>query len=467
MSRMQLPNEPPSRHRLQHIARRNQSLPWLNGQEKSVLRNISDCLTERMGGNESVCECGHHEMHYNSCRNRHCPLCQGAARARWVRERMKELLPVPYFHVVFTIPHELLPIVYANRRECYRLLFQCAHDTLLAVCANQANLGAHVGGLSVLHTWNQKLAFHPHVHVIIPSGGISSDGQTWIAGRSSYLVSVKRLSNVFRGKFLHALESALDKGKLLASGNGESAIPNSGDERSPRSLLQKAACKDFVVYAKQPFGGPAQVLKYLGRYTHRVGISEQRIVSDKNNTVTFSYTDRAAGYAKKVMTISDEAFIKKFMLHILPKGLRKIRYFGYMSNRDRGASLHHAHELITASGIALPVSAAVGGSGKSEVLAAEKDESDSAELSAEKKYPVCSKCGRTMTVRPLDREAVGRSSRNPASSSIFSVRLALIRKALAARGMSLPPPDISDYQLADNKSHGRTIAEQICAASLC
>jgi len=364
--------------RLQIIAKRNLNLSWLNGREHAVLEKISNCLTIGMGGNDAYCECGNHETHYNSCRDRHCPLCQGAARERWVNDRLKELLPVPYFHVVFTIPHELLTIVLANRKTFYRILFECAHATLLEVCASPKNLGARVGGLSVLHTWNQKLGLHPHIHIIIPSGGISLDGKKWIKGSSTFLVSVKRLSKVFRGKLLSALESSLKKGELY------------GDATVIREKLRKAACKDFIVYAKQPFGGPEQVLKYLGRYTHRVGISEQRITFITDKTVTFTYTNRAAGYVKVPITLTDGDFLKKFMLHILPKGLRKIRYFGYMGNRDRGESLKKARTLIIESGAAL----------KEKIVLPEENVDTK---TPEKKEPICSKCGRTMTFHKIDR----------------------------------------------------------------
>ena len=190
--------------KLGEIALRGLELPSLNGRERSVLRHIADCQTERMGGNVLSCECGHREVHYNSCRDRHCPLCQGAARARWVQARLSELLPCPYFHVVFTVPHELVPLAQANRHLFYDALFICVRETLLAVCAKAENLGARVGGMAILHTWNQKLAFHPHLHCIIPGGGISPDGMRWVAGNPTYLVPVRRLSAVFRGKLLQS-----------------------------------------------------------------------------------------------------------------------------------------------------------------------------------------------------------------------------------------------------------------------
>ncbi len=319
------------------IALRAQGLPWLNGRERSTLRHMADCKTERLGGNVLSCECGNREVHWNSCRDRHCPLCQGAARARWVSARLGELLHCPYFHVVFTVPHELVPLALANRSLFYRALFLSVHETLLAVSANPANLGARIGGMSVLHTWNQKLAFHPHLHCIIPGGGIAPDGASWVTGNSSWFVSVKRLSLVFRGKLLSSLESSLIKDELQ------------GDKVAHHVALRKAAAKAFVVYAKPPFGGPAQVVKYLGRYTHRVGISEQRIVSSDESQVCFSWTDRAAGHSRRLMQLSTEDFIRKFMLHILPRGFRKIRYFGFMANRDRTASLERVRGLIDSS----------------------------------------------------------------------------------------------------------------------
>lgn len=318
-------------------------LPWIAGRDRSVLGRMADCQSGRLGGNVMACECGNREVHYNSCRDRHCPLCQGAARARWVTARLGELLPTPYFHVVFTVPHELVPMALANRRLFYRTLFHCAHETLLAVCANPENLGARVGGMSILHTWNQKLAFHPHLHCIVPGGGVSPDGARWIPGNPNYLAPVRRLSAVFRGKFLGRLEQAARRGELH------------GGQSTLLAALRKAASKDFVVYAKQPFGGPAQVVKYLGRYTHRVGISEQRIVSFRDRRVCFSWIDRAEGNSRKLLSLGHEEFIRKFLLHILPKALRKIRYFGYMANRDRTASIAGVRALIASSDSFSPV----------------------------------------------------------------------------------------------------------------
>lgn len=359
------------------IARNGLELPWLNAHERAVLRRMADCQTERMGTNTQYCECGNTEVHYNSCRDRHCPLCQGSLRARWVRQRLEELLPCAYFHVVFTVAHELVPLALSNRRRFNSLLFQSVHQTLLEVAWNPDNLGARVGGLSVLHTWNQKLAFHPHLHCIVPGGGISGEGR-WIGGNPNYLVPVRRLSAVFRGKLLSSLETACRQG-LLA-----------GEPKELLKALKDASRQRFVVYAKKPFGGPEQVLKYLGRYTHRVGISEQRIVSASETSVRFSWIDRAAGHERKLLTLTPEQFIKRFLLHLLPKGLRKIRYFGYMANRDRSQSLVKVRQLILDSGSRI---------GKIQTDTSET-ETVTAEPSPEPKRQVCSLCGQPMSRHP-------------------------------------------------------------------
>jgi hypothetical protein len=320
---------------LRQIARQGSKLPWLNSRQRTVLGRIADCQTEQMGGNLLGCDCGHQEMHWNSCRDRHCPLCQGAARARWVANRLKELLPCPYFHVVFTVPHQLNGIALANKKLFYQILFHTVHETLLQIGANPENLGARLGGLSVLHTWNQKLAYHPHVHCIVPGGGIASDGQRWIAGNPTWLLPVRRLSPVFRGKLLSRLAAANTAGQLFAA-----------DPLEVHRQLRKAAIKDFVVYVKPPFGGPEQVLKYLGGYTHRVGISEQRLVSFDGELVKYSWLNRRAGHSRELMTLSLAQFTDRFLLHLLPKGIRKIRYFGYCANRDRSKILAQVRLLV-------------------------------------------------------------------------------------------------------------------------
>jgi hypothetical protein len=323
--------------KLGDIAMIGKDLPHLNKREKVVLSHIADCHTSRMGANVLFCECGYSETHYNSCRDRHCPLCQGTARAKWVEDRLSELLPVSYFHVVFTVPHELLALAQSNHKIFYKALFHSVHNTLLEVCLNPDNLGGRVGGLSVLHTWTQKLTYHPHLHCIIPGGGVSPDGTHWIAGDARYLVPVKKLSAVFRGKLLSSLRKSCDGDELF------------GDRGRHETALYRAARKPFLVYAKQPFGSPAQVVKYLGRYTHRVGISEQRIISVDKGKVCFTWLDRASGHKIKKMKLSHKEFIDRFLLHLLPKGMRKIRYFGYMSNRNRQRSIDQVKQLILKS----------------------------------------------------------------------------------------------------------------------
>jgi len=321
--------------KLGDIAMIGKNLPGLNKRERVVLGHIADCHTMRMGSNTLSCECGHREIHYNSCRDRHCPLCQGASRARWVKERLNELLPVSYFHVVFTVPHELLSLAKANHKIFYKALFYSVHNTLLEVCANPENLGGRIGGMSVLHTWTQKLSYHPHLHCIVPGGGVSPDGKHWVVGNAKYLVSVKKLSAVFRGKLLSQLRKSCDREELF------------GNRELHKKALFSAARKPFVVYAKKPFGSPAQVIKYLGRYTHRVGISEQRIVSIDEKKVCFTWLDRAGGHKGKKMTISLDEFVDRFLMHLLPRGMRKIRYFGYMSNRNRQKSIDQVRQLIS------------------------------------------------------------------------------------------------------------------------
>ena len=320
-----------------------------------------------------VCRCGHREVHYNSCRDRHCPLCQGAARARWVNQRINELLPCPYFHVVFTIPHQLRSLAYANKAIFYQEMFRCVHETLTEVALRPENLGARIGGLSILHTWNQKLAFHPHIHCIVPGGGPNPEGTTWIPGNLTYLLPVKKLSAVFRGKLLSRLEGLHTRGKLFET----------GPERI-QAALKKAAGKDFVVYSKRPFGSPSQVLSYLGRYTHRVGISEQRIVAYDGTAVTFSWLDRKNGHCKQKLCLSSEDFLKKFLLHILPGGIKKIRYFGFMANKNKQENLLAVRALLETSGYALA-----------------SEDSKSTEV-AKKPVQPCPDCGQELILHAAD-----------------------------------------------------------------
>ncbi|WP_460058312.1 IS91 family transposase [Spirochaeta dissipatitropha] len=324
------------------IARDCTHLPWLHPNERSVLAKIGDCTTGRLGSNLMMCRCGHREVHHNSCRDRHCPLCQGAARARWVSQRINELLPCPYFHVVFTIPYQLRNMAYSNKAVFYREMFRCVHETLTEVALRPENLGARLGGLSILHTWNQKLAFHPHIHCIVPGGGPNPEYTKWIQGNPSYLLPVRKLSAVFRGKLLSGLQGLHNQGKLYETG-----------PEKIQTALRRAAGKKFVVYSKRPFGSPAQVVSYLGRYTHRVGLSEQRIVAYDETTVTFSWIDRKNGHCKKQLCLPTEEFLKKFLLHMIPKGIKKIRYFGFMANKNKQENLLAVRTLLKSTGCAL------------------------------------------------------------------------------------------------------------------
>lgn len=322
--------------KLGFIARHAVATIDLSAQERKVFGNMARCQTAAMGYNQSHCEaCGHQDYHYNSCRDRHCPLCQGFARARWVSDRLDELLPCPYFHVVFTVPKELQKLAQAHKRVFFRCLFASVHASIQKAGNNEANLGGQMGGFSVLHTWNQKLAFHPHVHCIIPGGAFDRETNRWIPGNPAYLLPTRQLATLHQGILLSRLEEALERNEFEGS-----AAP------WVQQQLDKAARKDWLVYAKAPFGGPEQVVKYLGRYTHRVGISEERIVSCNESTVRFSWLDRAHGHSRQIMTLTTRDFAKKFSLHLLPRGLRKIRHFGFMGNRERGANLNLVRELI-------------------------------------------------------------------------------------------------------------------------
>ena len=311
--------------------------------QHQVLRAIQNCRTAVLGGHVEACDrCGHQQVAYNSCRNRHCPKCQGPATARWLNARESELLPVPYFHLVFTLPAALGPLALQNPQQVYGLLLQAAAQTLLEVAANPKHLGAEIGFLVVLHTWGQNLMHHPHVHCVIPAGGLSPDGTRWIGSRRNFFLPVRVLSRVFRGKFIHGLKQALACGKLAFHGNLSELAQSDAFER----LLNQVVKQDWVVFAKPPFGGPKQVLKYLARYTHRVAIANQRLLSMKDDQVTFRWKDYAHGNRQSVMTLSAVEFIRRFLLHVLPRGFVKIRYYGFMANRFRQSKLAECRQLL-------------------------------------------------------------------------------------------------------------------------
>jgi hypothetical protein len=312
-------------------------------EQRRVLRDVQNCRTAALGGHVEQCDrCGHQKISYNSCRNRHCPKCQGSTRARWLNARAAELLPTPYFHVVFTLPDVLGPLALQNQAVVYGLLFRAVAETLQEVAANPKHLGARLGFLTVLHTWGQNLMHHPHIHCVVPAGGLSMDGKTWVKSRQSFFLPVRVLSRVFRGKFIALLKRAHGQGKLTFHGRLAPLACLRGMDR----LLSQSVKHDWVVYAKRPFGGPACVLKYLARYTHRVAISNQRLLHMENGKVTFRWKDYARGNRQRTMTVAATEFIRRFLLHVVPSSFVRIRYYGFLANRYRTQNLEHCRQLL-------------------------------------------------------------------------------------------------------------------------
>lgn len=292
-----------------------------------VLRSIVRCRTEALGGHKNVYSCGHDEIAYNSCDNRHCPKCQGPARRKWLDAQAGDLLPLQYFHVVFTLPSALAPVALQNRRELYAELFRAAADALLLIGRDPKHLGAELGFLAVLHTWGQNLHHHPHLHCVVPGGGISPDGSQWISCPKRFFLPVRVLSRLFRRRFLELLREARAQGRLAFHGN----LVHLANPESWELFLRSLCKKDWVVYSKPPFGGPRQVLKYLARYTHRVAISNDRILSLQHGKVTFRWKDYADGNRQKTMSLPAVEFIRRFLQHVLPSGFMKVRYYGFLS----------------------------------------------------------------------------------------------------------------------------------------
>jgi len=305
-------------------------------EERRILRAIISCRTAALGGHVEQCDhCHHQRIAYNSCRNRHCPRCQGSACAKWMAARARELLPVEYFHVVFTLPDTFNSLALSNKRVIYNLLFDAVAQTLLQVAANPKHLGAKIGFLAILHTWGQNLSLHPHLHCVIPGGGLSPDGQ-WIACRKGFFLPVRILSRVFRGKFIDLLKRAWIAGEIHGIEN-DSAFAR---------LIDASVKHDWVVYAKRPFGGPGQVLKYLARYTHRIAISNRRLISMDDRNVTFRWKDYAHHNRPRTMTLDGREFLRRFLMHAVPRGFMRIRHFGLLANRVRSANLSLCRRLI-------------------------------------------------------------------------------------------------------------------------
>jgi hypothetical protein len=312
-------------------------------QQRKAFRAIQNCRTAALGGHLDACpQCGFQAISYNSCRNRHCPKCQAQARERWLAAREQELLATHYFHVVFTVPHELNLLAQDNARLFYHLLFTASAATLLEVAADPRHLGAEIGILSILHTWGQNLLSHPHIHCVIPAGGISPDHTRWVRPRYRFFLAVKILSRVFRGKFIAGLKRLYRHRQLRCAGPCAALA----DEKQFRQLLRRLHHQDWVVYAKPAFGGARQVLRYLGRYTHRVAISNHRLVSFDGERVTFRWKDYAHGSQQREMTLQATEFLRRFFLHVLPKGFVRIRHFGFLANRFRLSRLKLCRQLL-------------------------------------------------------------------------------------------------------------------------
>jgi hypothetical protein len=305
---------------------------FLPASQRKVMRAVSVCRTQELGGHLKQCDtCGFEHPSYNSCRNRHCPKCQSLAKAKWLEKQNSELLPVGYFHLVFTLPHVLNGLILADKKILLALLFKAVSETLLEF--GRSRLGGQVGFITVLHTWNQTLKDHFHLHCLVPAGALSLDHSRWIGARPNFLFPVTALSQVFRGKFLDLLQRACEKGKIPAANNE----------------IKASRQKSWVVYAKKPFGSPQTVLDYLGRYTHRVALSNDRIVKVENGQVTLSYRDRKDGDRKKTIPLEAHEFIRRFLLHVLPEGFMRIRHFGFLANRSKKQALTQCRKLLGAN----------------------------------------------------------------------------------------------------------------------
>jgi len=314
---------------------------WIHWTHQKVLRAIAHCRTAALGGHLHQCpSCGYRAIVFHSCRNRHCPKCQVAARRRWLSAREKELLPVGYFHVVFTLPHQLSPLLLQNKKLLYDLLFRACAETLLEVARDPKHLGAEIGFLSVLHTWGQNLRHHPHVHCVIPAGGLSPDHLRWIHPRYHFFLPSHVLSRVFRGKFVAGLKQRYPQ--LTLSG----ALQPLREKQAFASFLRPLFRQEWVVYLKPPFGSPQHVLRYLAGYTHRVAISNHRLVAFERDQVTFRYKDYAQGNKKRMMSLSSQEFLRRFLLHVLPRGFVRIRFYGFLAQRRRAHFLPLCQQLL-------------------------------------------------------------------------------------------------------------------------
>jgi len=331
-------------------------LHTLSTAQRRVMTAIERCRTAALGGHIEQCDhCGHERISYNSCRNRHCPKCQSLARAQWLDDRRAELLDTQYFHVVFTVPEEIAAIAYQNKEIVYSMLFHTTAESLRSIAADPKHLGAEIGFFAVLHTWGQTNLHHPHLHCVVPGGGLSPDGKRWIQCRDGFFLPVRVLSRRFRHLFLTALAKAFDAGKLKFF----SALEHLREKTAFQHYLEPLAKTEWVVYAKPPFAGPEQVLDYVGRYTHRVAISNNRLVDIEDGHVSFRWKDYRHGDRCKIMTLDADEFIRRFLLHVLPDGFQRIRYYGFLGHRYREQKLARCRELLGMPKPELPVPAVV------------------------------------------------------------------------------------------------------------
>jgi hypothetical protein len=311
--------------------------------QRRVMSAIELCRTAALGGHVEHCDrCDHQRVFYNSCRDRHCPKCQGLARAKWLEDRQSELLDTPYFHVVFTVPQPIAAIALQNKEIVYNILFRAASETLRTIAADPKHLGAQIGFFAVLHTWGQTLCDHPHLHCVVPGGGISPDGTQWISCRPNFFLPVAVLSRLFRRLFVDYLKQAFDAGDLQFFSSLQPLQVRNAFLRHIAPIRKR----DWVVYAKQPFAGPDEVLKYVARYTHRVAISNNRLLDIDDGKVAFRWKDYRDGNQHKIMTLNADEFIRRFLLHVLPDGFQRIRYFGFLANRYRAEKLALCRQLL-------------------------------------------------------------------------------------------------------------------------
>jgi Putative transposase/Transposase zinc-binding domain len=369
-----------------------------------VMSAIENCRTAALGGHVARCEeCAHSQISYNSCRNRHCPKCQGAAAKEWLAAREVDLLPVPYFHVVFTLPAAIADIAYQNKTVIYDLLFKASAETLVTIAADPKHLGARVGITSVLHTWGSALTHHPHVHMIVPGGGLSLDGKRWVACRRGFFLPVRVLSRLFRRLFLEKLVAAHDAGRLQFFGDHAALA----DPQALARYLAPLRRTEWVVYAKRPFGGPKAVLAYLSRYTHRVAISNSRLIACDRSGVTFRWKDyRADGRERqKVMTLATAEFIRRFLIHVLPQGFHRIRHYGLLASGMRADNIAQARRLL-------------------DVPAAQPEARDDSCVEATEPKPLshpCPCCGGRMVI--IERFQRGASPRTRPAASTAAIRI--------------------------------------------